>query len=376
MQDLHDFLLPIDRLSLNDDNSFNDGQLGTHIISHEKQIPDISDADVVLIGINEARGSGQKNNEFSSADAVRKELYQLHYWHKTVVLADWGNVVIGHDVADSYAALKTVIREILDAGKIAVVIGGSHDLTLAQYAVYKDLNRPIEAVCVDALINLKGDSNLKSDHFLLDMLTTEPNMVKHYNHIGFQSYFVHPRLLETMDKLRFDCYRLGIVKEDIDEMEPVFRNAHLASFDISAIKNSDAPANKISPNGFNGEEACRLSQFAGQSTNINSFGIYGYNAHLDMHQLTAKQIAQMIWYFIDGVSKRQHEPDLNNLNHFNEFHTFFSEIDTLFLQSKRSGRWWMQLPDKQFIACSQKDYVKASNNQIPERWMRYVERSL
>ena len=110
MQDLHDFLLPIDRLSLNEDNSFNDGQIGTHILTHEKQIPDISDADVVLIGINEARGSGQKNNEFSSADAVRKELYQLHYWHKTVVLADWGNVVIGRDVADSYAALKTVIN--------------------------------------------------------------------------------------------------------------------------------------------------------------------------------------------------------------------------------------------------------------------------
>jgi len=376
MQDLHDFLLPIDPLLLNEDNSFNDGQYGKHILSYEKQIPDISDADVVLIGINEMRGSGRKNNDNPSADAVRKELYQLHYWHKTVVVADWGNVVTGQTLQDSYAALKTVIREIIDAGKIAVVVGGSHDLTLAQYNVYKDLNRQIEAVCVDALINLKGDSVNKSDNFLLDMLTTEPNMVKHYNHIGFQSYFVHPRLLETMDKLRFDCYRLGMVKEDMEEMEPVFRNAHLASFDISSIKNSDAPANKISPNGFNREEACRLSQYAGQSTYINSFGIYGFDAGFDMHQLTAKQIAQMIWYFIDGVSKRQQESDLNNLNHFNEYHTFFSEIDTLFLQSKRTGRWWMQLPDKQFIACSHKDFLKATNNQIPERWMRSVERSL
>lgn len=376
MQDLHDFLLPIDPLLLNEDNGFNDGQLGKHILSYEKQIPDIADADIVIIGINELRGSGRKNNENPSADAVRKELYQLHYWHKTVVIADWGNVVTGQTIQDSYAALKTVIREILDAGKIAVIVGGSHDLTLAQYQVFKDLNRQIEAVCVDAFINLKGDSVNKSDNFLLDMLTTEPNMVKHYNHIGFQSYFVHPRLLETMDKLRFDCYRLGMVKEDMEEMEPVFRNAHMASFDISSIRNSDAPANKLSPNGFNGEEACRLSQYAGQSNNMNSFGIYGFDSGFDLHHLTAKQIAQMIWYFIDGVSKRQQESDLNNLNHFNEFHTLFSEIDTLFLQSKRSGRWWMQLPDKQFIACSHKDYLKASNNQIPERWLRYVERTM
>jgi hypothetical protein len=75
---------------------------------------------------------------------------------------------------------------------------------------------------------------LRSENFPLDMLTGEPNMIRHYNHIGFQSYFVHPRLLETMDKLRFDCFRVGIVKENIEEMEPVIRNSHMMSFDISA----------------------------------------------------------------------------------------------------------------------------------------------
>jgi hypothetical protein len=35
----------------------------------------------------------------------------------------------------------------------------------------------------------------------------------------------------------------------------------------------------------------------------------------------------------------------------------------------------MQLPDERFIACSKIDYLIASNNEIPERWMRAVERS-
>lgn len=376
MQDLNDFLTPIDLLLLNDDNSYNDGQLGKHVLCFEKQIPDIADADIVLIGINEWRGAGMINKFQSSADAVRKELYQLHYWHNSVIIADLGNVIIGETLSDSYAALKTIVREIIGAGKIAVILGGSHDLTLAQYQVYKELNQPIEAICVDALINLRGDSSNKSDNFLLDMLTTEPNMVKHYNHIGFQSYFVHPRLLETMDKLRFDCYRLGVVKDDIEEMEPVFRNAHLASFDISCIKNSDAPANKLSPNGFNGEEACRLAQYAGQSSNLNTLGIFGYATEEDRDQLTARQISQMIWYFVDGVYKRQQEASLNNFNHFNEYHTCFAEVDTLFLQSKKTARWWMQLPDKQFIACSHKDYITAGRNEIPERWLRSMERAL
>ena len=117
-----------------------------------------------------------------------------------------------------------------------------------------------------------------------------------------------------------------------------------------------------------------MSQYAGQSSHVTTLGIYGYDAQVDKNQLTAKQISQMIWYFIDGKNKGHQEADLNETSSFNEFHTCFSETETLFLQSKRSGRWWMQLPDNKFIACSQKDYFKASNNQMPERWLRALER--
>lgn len=111
------------------------------------------------------------------------------------------------------------------------------------------------------------------------------------------------------------------------------------------------------------------------SSNLNSFGIYGYLSEQDEHQLTAKQIAQMIWYFIDGKHKSKQEANLNETSAFNEFHTFFAEVDTLFLQSKRSNRWWMKLPNQKYIACSQKDYIKASNNEMPERWLRALERA-
>src|SRR5207247_5662367 len=97
----------------------------------------------------------------------------------------------------------------------------------------------------------------------MEMLTGEPNYVRHYNHIGFQSYFVHPRMLETMDKLRFDCYRVGSVKENIDEMEPVIRNSNMLSFDITAIAHAYAQASAVSPNGFIVEEVCVMMRYAG-----------------------------------------------------------------------------------------------------------------
>ena len=158
-------------------------------------------------------------------------------------------------------------------------------------------------------------------------------------------------------------------------MEPVIRNSQLFSFDISAIQNSHAPVNTISPNGFNGEEACTLMQYAGMSNNVNSTGIYGYLQNNDVHNLTAKQISHMLWYYIDGMLKGRQEAALSDSENFIEYKLAFAEMETSFLQSKKTGRWWMQLPARNYIACSHKDYIAASNNEIPERWMRAVERS-
>jgi formiminoglutamase len=373
MYDLHDFLEPISTAQINDDESYNDGQLAKHIAIYENEIPDVTHADIVFVGIPEMRGEGN----FGKAHApncIRKQLYRLHFWHTGIVMADIGNVKTGETLADTYAATKMVLAELLRLKKTVVLLGGSHDVTLAQYFAYKELNEIIEATCVDALIDLKGESMVRSENFLLDMLTSEPNMVRHYNHIGFQSYLVHPRMLETIDKLRFDCFRVGTAKENMEEMEPVLRNSNLLSFDISAIKNSDSPASQISPNGFTGEEACTLLRFAGMSNNMSSVGIYGYNPQLDKQDLSAKQIAQMLWYFIDGKNRAKQEASLDDKNNFNEFYCTFTEIATTFLQSKKTGRWWMQLPNKKFIACSYNDYVLASKNDIPERWLRAQER--
>jgi hypothetical protein len=158
-------------------------------------------------------------------------------------------------------------------------------------------------------------------------------------------------------------------------MEPVIRNAQLFSFDISAIQHSHAPANHLTPNGFNGEEACMLMQYAGMSPNVSSIGLYGYLPLQDHHELTAKQMSHMLWYLMDGISKGKLEANFAERDSFNEFVMAFSEVETTFLQSKKTGRWWMQLPDGKFIACSHFDYLAASNNDIPERWLRAMERS-
>lgn len=370
-----DFLSPVNIYQLSNDEGFAEGQLGKTISVYDESFPDLDDVQLVLVGCGEQRGSGLIHGQSRAADVIRRHFYSLFYWHQDIRIADVGNIKTGSLFTDSYAALKTVVKALIEDGKTVIILGGSHDLTLSQYHAYADNKRPIEVSCVDALIDINLESPFRHENFLMEMLTGDPNYTRHYNHIGFQSYYVHPRMLETMDKLRFDCYRVGHVKESIDEMEPVIRNSHLLSFDIAAIANAYAPANTISPNGFNGEEACVLMRYAGMSPNCNTIGIYGYQVEQDRDELTAKQISHMLWYLLDGRSRGRREAQLDERDSFNEYHMAFAEVETIFLQSKKTGRWWMQLPDKSYIACSYKDYLLASSNEIPERWLRAQERS-
>ncbi|MBW7890080.1 MAG: formimidoylglutamase [Chitinophagaceae bacterium] len=371
---LADFLNPVNRYYLSHDEDYREGQIGHHVKLYETDLPDLEEADVVLLGCGEQRGDG--NPGYSAGpDVIRSRFYELYYWHKDIRIADLGNIKPGATLADTYAALRTVTAELLQIGKTVIIIGGSHDLTLAQYDAYKSWNQIVEASVIDAMIDIEMDRSLRSRNFLMELLTGEPNFIRHYNHIAFQSYLVNPGMLETMDKLRFDCYRLGVVKERMDEMEPVLRNTDLLSIDMSALSHAAAPCNYLSPNGLDGEQACTLTRFAGMSPHLNSIGIYGYSVENDIQQLSAKQIAQMLWYFLDGKWQGRHEAMFAERDNFFEFNTAFAEIDTVFLQSKKTGRWWMQLPDKSYIACSYQDYVQASSNEIPERWLRAQERS-
>lgn len=369
-----DFLEPIQLSVISMDELYHDGQIGKEIAIYENELPDFSEADIIIVGCDEQRGALHAGRS-SSAETVRHEFYKLYNWHSNIRIADLGNIRRGAELGDTYAALKTIVKEMVLLRKPVIILGGSHDLTLSQYYAHAESNRIIEAVCVDAKMDLDMNSAARSDHFLMEMLTGEPNYLRHYNHIGFQSYFVHPHMLETLDKLRFDCYRVGKVRENMEEMEPVIRHADMFSFDISAIANAYAPSNHASPNGFTGDEACALMKYAGLSPATTSIGIYGYDAGKDSANITAKQIGQMLWYYIEGKSRGAREAAIQDKDAFNEFHTAFAEVATTFLQSKRTGRWWMQLPDQQFIPCSYNDYILASSNEVPERWLRAQERT-
>ncbi len=366
----------IDLHFLSNDELYHKKQLGSNVLAHTQHyFPEVAQADIVILGVNDLRGKGIYENH-DSADAIRKELYKLYYWHNNVTIADIGNIITGKTLQDTYAAITTVLKELIPLQKKVLIIGGSNDMVYGQYNAYSQLNQIVEITGIDALIDIDENQLDPASNFLFHVLTEEPNFCRHYNHLGFQSYFVNPELLQTIDKLKFDCFRVGKLKEHMDEAEPLMRNSSIVYFDINAIAHAYAPANSTSPNGFTGEEACMLARFAAMTHKASTFGIFGYHAAHDNNNITAIQIAQMLWYYIDGVHQQKTEAPLDDLEQYNQYNLALAEVNTTFLQSKKSGRWWMRMPDGNFIPCALSDYITASKNEIPERWYRVQERDV
>ncbi len=178
LQTTVDFLEPINLAYLSNDEGYRDTQIGKHILVHDDEFPNISQAEMVIVGCGEMRGNGLEYDNASSPDEIRKEFYKLFHWHNNIHVADVGNIKKGASLQDTYAALQTIVSELIEQGKKVVILGGSHDITMAQYNAYVNAEKLVEAVCVDAAIDLNMDSVLMADNFLMDMLTSEPNFVK------------------------------------------------------------------------------------------------------------------------------------------------------------------------------------------------------
>lgn len=357
----------------------------------EDQIPDLIGKDVIIIGVEEDRASVNNEGCASGPNPIRSQLYRLFpNFNKEVKIVDLGNIKPGKTIKDTYFAVSEVVSYLVRRNHTVILLGGSQDLTYANYLAYEKLEQVVNLVAVDEKFDMTGDSNdINSENFLNKIILHQPNYLFNYSNLGYQSYFEHEDAVELMARLHFDVHRLGeINKSHLPETEPTFRNGDIASFDISAIRCSDAPGNgKASPNGLYGEEFCQLARYAGLSDKISSVGFYEYNPGFDRHEQTSKLVAQAIWYFIDGFYSRKHEYPVINSDQFLKFRVIIEEEshEIVFYKSLKSDRWWMDVPypnskskysRHHLVPCSYDDYKKACDEDIPDRWWKTFQKLL
>ena len=343
---------------------------------------------LAIIGVEEERRAVNNEGSGQSANAVRPYLYNLFKGKYKPRIADLGNIKQGHAVKDSYFALTSVCHELIKNKIIPIVIGGGQDLTFPMYKAFDKIEPTINLVDVDARFDIGGpDSEFNSSASLGKIILHQPNILFNYSNIGYQTYFVQQKEIELFHKLYFDACRLGEVRSDMEQVEPIVRHADLLSFDMTAIRMSDAPGNgNASPNGFYGEEACQITRYAGLSDKLGAIGFFEMNPTKDKRGQTAHLLAQMIWYFIEGYYKRYQDFPFRKKSDYLKYRVSIKENknEIVFYKSKRSDRWWMEVPyptqkklkfERQcLVPCSYKDYMEATKEEVPDRWWQTYQK--
>lgn len=384
----YNFLTPVPDSVLAHNELLVPQALGQKFRIHSLQngMPNLDGVQVAILGVLENRNDVDYVGEEFQLDEIRKSLYALYPGSWDTIIADLGDINKGETVSDTYFALRETIEALLSKKIIPIIIGGSQDLTYANYRAYDAMIPMVNIVNIDCKFDL-GDSAkpIKSNSFVGKIILDEPYNLFSYANIGYQTYFNSQEEIDLMEKLYFETYRLGKIATDIKVVEPVLRDANIVSLDLKSVKGAEVSLKqKFSPNGLDGKEICAISRYAGISNKVSSFGIYEYKPSKD-DEMTSMLIAQIIWYFIEGVNFRVKDDDFSDENSYQKYITLIDAEELVFYKSIKTGRWWIEIPflsevnnklkRHTLLPCMHQDYVDACNNKVPNRWYKALQRN-
>ncbi len=382
------FLSPVSDAVLAHNELLSEQALGKKIKVHSSQqgIPDLDGVSLAIIGVKENRNDVNYMGEELNFDAIRTSLYALFpgNWHTSI--ADLGDIPAGSSAEDTYYAVRAIISVLIEKKVIPIIIGGSQDLTYANYRAYDTMAPMVNIVNVDSNFDL-GDASveMKNNSFLGKIILEQPYNLFNYSAIGYQTYFNSQEEIDLMDKLYFEAYRLGEVTHNINMVEPVMRDAHIVTIDLKSVRAAEVGAKqKFSPNGFNGKEICAISRYAGISNKVSSFGVYEFKSATEL-DATPMLVSQMIWYFIEGVNCRIHDDVFSDEENYQKYNVLIEDEELIFYKSIKTGRWWIEIPflpnvnnklkKHTLLPCTHEDYVEASQGKIPERWYKAYKKN-
>lgn len=336
-------------------------------------MPKVTAGTLVLVGAD------------SSADAVRSWLYPLAVPCDGIKLVDVGNLYPNLSPTDQGAALQSVAEEVIAAEATLLVMGGDQSLTFYLYRAYAALNRVINLAEISPRFALEEDDHITPRSYLRHIIMQQPNYLFQMCSIGYQTYFVGQPYVQLVDELHFDARRLGEVREHLESAEPLLRNADLLSVDLSAVRQSDAPGvGHPSAHGFYGEELCLMAHYAGMSDKMSCAGWYGLDTAVDISGQTAQMLSQVIWHFIEGFAHRLNDMPFKDSSAYKRFSVQLEseDIELIFLKSKKSDRWWMEVPCRDaerrsrlghhlWVPCNYSDYQEAMGNELPQLWWKH-----
>jgi arginase family enzyme len=386
MIDLNDYFNPVSIEKPDYENLSGPAGFSHNITIHTENntIKDLRKYKIALFGVPEGRNS-QNIGSAKSPDIIRERLYRLTRVPGKARIIDLGNMKKGITFNDTVAGLTDILTLLIEEKIFPVIIGGSSALVTAIDKCFSLSKIPYTLATIDSRIDFHIEKKeLDSFNYLNNIIYNHKSSINHFINIGYQTYLNDQQAINRLLKRRSELIRIGDVRQAIHLTEPLLRDSDVVVFDISAVRQSDAPGTlNPSPNGFYGEEICLLSRYAGISDKLKVFGLFEVNPDFDIRFQTTGLAAQIIWFFLEGFTQKQYEAPVindNNSGRFIKYHVRVTDLDDdlIFIKSNLTDRWWIEIrtenDENTYIACSHEDYYKANRNEVPDRWVKAIAR--
>lgn len=380
-----DFLQPVEESVLAHTLLMPEQVLGRSLKIHTLKdgFPELNNVKIAIIGLQETRNSFYDFHDTFDLDAFRLEFYGLYPGNWDITIADFGTITNGASVEDTYFAVQQICDFTYKRSIIPIFIGGSQDITLPMYRAYSNLDSYINITAVDNRFDFGEPGQLiSSKSYMSKIILDEPNRLFNFCNLGYQTFYNAQEEMDLLDRLFFESYRLGNLVSDISLVEPVLRDTDLLSIDLKSMKSIETGSKTSYPNGFDALQICAIARYAGLSDRISSLGIF----EIPNKSLSHALVAQLIWYFVEGVRFRVNEYPFSVKSDCDCYHVPMENENLTFYKSNISGRWWVEVPrinkennkkvQNTLLPCTHQDYLDACNQITPERWWKSFRRSL
>lgn len=344
--------------------------------------------DIIMLGLGDYTNLQQPDN--SCPDEIRKHLYLLFKGHYDVQILDAGNIQFQNmDEHDTYEdRIVEALRWASEQSKLVIILGENQKDTVFIHEMYRRTNRYFNLSVVDASLDMEDSEILQNDNWLQNILMNRLNKVFNISLIGYQNYLTSPKLIQGFIDLNFDVLRVGDLRASMEESEAYLRDADVVSIDASSMQYSSCPSAMVNwPNGLRGEEICKLARYMGMSMKLHVASFFNLDKNSPQFSIGASSIAQVVWHIIDGYySKTVDNLDFSSSDYLNyEVSSVEGGVNMLFYQNRVSNRWWLRIPlpielqikynvPEFIVPCTERDYMEAINNEIPERWLNSLKK--
>ncbi len=338
--------------------------------------------DIAIIGIEDETNSFYNKGCKNAINRIRLRLSSLRKISGNIKIIDLGNIR-GRTLDDKYFVVQEVCKFLHDKSIVGVVVGGGQDFSFPVVQALNSKKSDFNIAIIDSCIDGFKNEDFSSKNFIDMLVCSCEGNIFDLCFLGLQNYFVGTSQEEKIEKENWGISRLKDLRgEKIRNAEPYLRDANIVSFDVSSVESSYVNLyNGSNVNGFTGYEACQLAWYSGMSKNADFFCFHEFNPDMDTKGKGELLSAEILWHFLEanslGIIDKPSEGSANYKIFVVHLHNFNEEIR--FYKNRYNERWWMEVVfqnERKIMSCSEEDYKKAKDGELPDKWWRHYKKRL